>query len=92
MLAVRSAWDPETRMNPGKLVPVRVCMETRTRPPGAGGAEREPVANVEPLLGAERTGQQAPAPGAPPFPGRPSRVTKASSPSCCGSPRATAWS
>jgi FAD/FMN-containing dehydrogenase len=33
MLAVRSAWDPDTRMNPGKLVPQRVCMEARTRPP-----------------------------------------------------------
>ena len=32
MHAVRDAWDPEGRMNPGKLLPVRACMETRTRP------------------------------------------------------------
>jgi hypothetical protein len=29
---VRDDWDPEERMNPGKLIPVRACMETRTRP------------------------------------------------------------
>ncbi|MAF65500.1 MAG: FAD-binding oxidoreductase [Planctomycetes bacterium] len=33
MLRVRSAWDRDGRMNPGKLIPVRVCMELRTPPP-----------------------------------------------------------
>ncbi len=32
MRQVRDDWDPEERMNPGKLIPVRACMETRTRP------------------------------------------------------------
>ena len=37
MLAVRDGWDPARRMNPGKLIPVRVCMEARTKPlVGAG--------------------------------------------------------
>ena len=30
MCRVREAWDPECRMNPGKLIPMRSCMETRT--------------------------------------------------------------
>ncbi len=30
MCRVREAWDPHCRMNPGKLIPVRACMETRT--------------------------------------------------------------
>jgi glycolate oxidase subunit GlcD len=30
MCRVREAWDPECRMNPGKLIPLRACMETRT--------------------------------------------------------------
>jgi glycolate oxidase subunit GlcD len=34
---VRDAWDPERRMNPGKLVPMRACMELR-QPPIAGAA------------------------------------------------------
>ncbi|MBK7876797.1 MAG: FAD-binding protein [Planctomycetes bacterium] len=29
MCRVKEAWDPERRMNPGKLIPVRACMETR---------------------------------------------------------------
>ena len=28
---VREAWDPLVRMNPGKTIPLRACMETRTR-------------------------------------------------------------
>jgi hypothetical protein len=32
MLRVRSAWDRHGRMNPGKLLPVHICMEVRTRP------------------------------------------------------------
>jgi glycolate oxidase subunit GlcD len=35
MCRVREAWDPQCRMNPGKLLPVRACMETRTRKPAA---------------------------------------------------------
>ncbi len=31
MCRVRDAWDPTHSMNPGKLVPVRACMETRAR-------------------------------------------------------------
>ena len=31
MCRVREALDPTMRMNPGKLLPVRACMETRTR-------------------------------------------------------------
>jgi glycolate oxidase subunit GlcD len=30
MCRVREAWDPHCRMNPGKLIPMRACMETRT--------------------------------------------------------------
>jgi glycolate oxidase subunit GlcD len=30
MCRVREAWDPQCRMNPGKLIPMRACMETRT--------------------------------------------------------------
>jgi FAD/FMN-containing dehydrogenase len=30
MCRVREAWDPQRRMNPGKLIPVRACMETRS--------------------------------------------------------------
>ncbi|HVS10965.1 MAG TPA: FAD-linked oxidase C-terminal domain-containing protein [Planctomycetota bacterium] len=29
MCAAREAWDPDLRMNPGKLLPVRACRETR---------------------------------------------------------------
>ena len=29
MCLVRDAWDPQRRLNPGKLVPVRACRETR---------------------------------------------------------------
>ena len=32
MLTARRALDPDTRMNPGKMIPIRACMETRTRP------------------------------------------------------------
>jgi glycolate oxidase subunit GlcD len=32
MCRVRDAWDPERRMNPGKLIPVRACPEARARP------------------------------------------------------------
>jgi glycolate oxidase subunit GlcD len=32
MCHVRDAWDPERRMNPDKLVPLRACMELRPRP------------------------------------------------------------
>ena len=40
MLRVRAAWDPEERMNPGKAIPVRGCMEVKTKPlpvPAGGG-------------------------------------------------------
>jgi glycolate oxidase subunit GlcD len=30
MCRARDAWDPQRRMNPGKLIPVRACMETRS--------------------------------------------------------------
>ena len=30
MCAVRDAWDPRRRLNPGKLIPVRACREART--------------------------------------------------------------
>jgi FAD/FMN-containing dehydrogenase len=33
MCRARDAFDPARRMNPGKLLPVRACMETRTRAP-----------------------------------------------------------
>ncbi|MCY2959592.1 MAG: FAD-binding protein [Planctomycetota bacterium] len=33
---VRDAWDPLRRMNPGKLLPVHACRETRTRDPRGG--------------------------------------------------------
>lgn len=36
MCRVREAWDPALRMNPGKLLPVRACRETHTRPPPPG--------------------------------------------------------
>ena len=29
MCRAREAWDPRRRMNPGKLIPVRACLETR---------------------------------------------------------------
>ena len=32
MLRVRAAWDPDERMNPGKAIPVRGCMEVKTKP------------------------------------------------------------
>lgn len=35
MCRIREAWDPQRRMNPGKLLPTRACMETRTRTPGS---------------------------------------------------------
>ncbi len=38
MCRVREAFDPLRRMNPGKLLPVRACMETRTRSPLGGSA------------------------------------------------------
>ena len=40
MCRVKEAWDPERRMNPGKLIPVRACMETRA----AHAAERADAA------------------------------------------------
>ena len=33
---VRAVWDPDLRLNPGKLVPMRACMEIKTRPAVAG--------------------------------------------------------
>jgi FAD/FMN-containing dehydrogenase len=30
MCSVRDAWDPEHRMNPGKMIPVHACREART--------------------------------------------------------------
>ena len=33
---VRAVWDPDLRLNPGKLVPMRACMEIKTRPMMAG--------------------------------------------------------
>ena len=40
MCRVREAWDPDRRMNPGKLIPIRACLETRQalRPPGQDAA------------------------------------------------------
>ncbi len=38
MCRARDAFDPARRMNPGKLLPVRACMETRTRAPRATDA------------------------------------------------------
>ncbi len=35
MCRVRDAWDPDRRMNPGKLLPMRACMELRTPSPRA---------------------------------------------------------
>ena len=32
MLQARRALDTDARMNPGKMIPIRACMETRTRP------------------------------------------------------------
>jgi len=32
MCRVRATWDPERRMNPGKLLPIRSCGESHTRP------------------------------------------------------------
>ncbi|MCE9595402.1 MAG: FAD-binding protein [Planctomycetes bacterium] len=29
MCRVREAWDPDRRMNPGKLIPMRACLETK---------------------------------------------------------------
>jgi glycolate oxidase subunit GlcD len=42
MCRVREAWDPEQRMNPGKLIPVRACRETRagSAPARAEGSPR----------------------------------------------------
>jgi glycolate oxidase subunit GlcD len=31
---VRDAWDPERRLNPGKLIPTHACREVRSRPRG----------------------------------------------------------
>jgi len=33
---VRAVWDPDLRLNPGKLIPMRACMEIKTRPAVAG--------------------------------------------------------
>ena len=38
MCRVRDAWDPDRRMNPGKLVPLHACMELRSPPLSAAGA------------------------------------------------------
>jgi len=38
MCRVREAWDPARRMNPGKLLPVHACRETRMHPPTARGS------------------------------------------------------
>ncbi len=35
MCVVRDVWDPDRRMNPGKLIPLRACREVRTLPPPA---------------------------------------------------------
>ncbi len=35
MCRVRDAWDPERRLNPGKVLPVRACRETRQALSGA---------------------------------------------------------
>lgn len=37
MCRVREAFDPNRRMNPGKLLPVRACMETRSHKPSTRG-------------------------------------------------------
>ena len=40
MLRMRAAWDPDERMNPGKAIPVRGCMEVKTKPlPVAAGGD-----------------------------------------------------
>ena len=40
MLRMRAAWDPDERMNPGKAIPVRACMEVKTKPlPVAAGGD-----------------------------------------------------
>jgi len=38
MLRVRASWDRAERMNPGKLIPVRTCMEIRTTAPAVAPA------------------------------------------------------
>ncbi|MCC6405650.1 MAG: FAD-binding protein [Planctomycetes bacterium] len=43
MCRVREAWDPDRRMNPGKLIPIRACLETKQavfRPEHATGAAK----------------------------------------------------
>ena len=35
---VRRAWDPELRMNPGKLLPLRTCAEIHTAPLAPAGS------------------------------------------------------
>ena len=40
MRRMRAAWDPDERMNPGKAIPVRACMEVKTKPlPVAAGGD-----------------------------------------------------
>lgn len=44
MCRVREAWDPDRRMNPGKLIPMRACLETKqalVRPGAPSRAEAE---------------------------------------------------
>lgn len=38
MCRARDAWDPQSRMNPGKLIPVHACIETRGRTPPASAS------------------------------------------------------
>ena len=43
MCRVRDVWDPERRMNPGKLLPVRACGELRGAGRPAGRPAQRPV-------------------------------------------------
>jgi glycolate oxidase subunit GlcD len=42
MCRARDAWDPERRMNPGKMIPVRACVEARAGRRGANSAAAKP--------------------------------------------------
>ncbi len=45
MHKVRAAWDPAGNMNPGKLLPIRACTETRSRParPAEASTREQPA-------------------------------------------------
>jgi len=52
MRAVRRVWDPEERVNPGKVVPVHACREwsgaAKPRAIGPGSAERDRLGAADP--------------------------------------------